>query len=35
MGGQVKHRYLTSHDEIATMLLQGWIDEGVRFCTLP
>ena len=34
-GGQVNHRYLTSHSEIHAMLLQGWIREGAVFCALP
>ena len=34
-GGEANHRYLTSHSEIAGMLLQGWIIEGVVFCAPP
>jgi hypothetical protein len=34
-GGQASHRYLTSHSEIAAMLLEGWIVEGTVFCSLP
>jgi dienelactone hydrolase len=34
-GGQANHRYLTSHSEVAAMLLQGWIIEGTVFCSLP
>ncbi|MEO9135409.1 MAG: hypothetical protein ABI316_02275 [Casimicrobiaceae bacterium] len=34
-GGQANHRYLTSHSEIAAMLLEGWIVEGPVFCSLP
>jgi dienelactone hydrolase len=34
-GGQANHRYLTSHSEIGSMLLQGWIIEGPVFCSLP
>jgi hypothetical protein len=34
-GGQANHRYLTSHSEIGSMLLQGWIIEGTVFCSLP
>ena len=34
-GGEANHRYLTSHSEIAAMLLEGWIIEGAVFCSLP
>lgn len=34
-GGQANHRYLTSHSEIGSMVLQGWIVEGPVFCSLP
>lgn len=34
-GGQANHRYLTSHREVAAMLLEGWIVEGTVFCSLP
>jgi len=34
-GGQANHRYLTSHSEIGSMLLQGWLIEGPVFCSLP
>jgi hypothetical protein len=34
-GGQANHRYLTSHSEVAAMLLEGWIVEGTVFCSLP
>jgi len=34
-GGEANHRYLTSHSEIAAMLLEGWIIEGTVFCALP
>ena len=34
-GGQANHRYLTSHSEIAAMLLEGWTVEGPVFCSLP
>jgi len=34
-GGQANHRYLTSHSEIAAMLVEGWIVEGPVFCSLP
>ena len=34
-GGQANHRYLTSHSEIGSMLLQGWLVEGPVFCSLP
>jgi predicted dienelactone hydrolase len=34
-GGQANHRYLTSHSEVAVMLLEGWIVEGPVFCSLP
>ncbi|HEX6794113.1 MAG TPA: hypothetical protein VF304_09700 [Casimicrobiaceae bacterium] len=34
-GGQANHRYLTSHSEIAEMLVEGWIVEGTVFCSLP
>ena len=34
-GGQANHRYLTSHSEIGSMLLQGWMTEGPVFCSLP
>ena len=34
-GGQASHRYLTSHSEIGSMLLQGWLIEGPVFCSLP
>jgi predicted dienelactone hydrolase len=34
-GGQANHRYLTSHNEIAEMLIEGWIIEGTVFCSLP
>jgi hypothetical protein len=35
MGGQVAHRYLTSHSEVAGMVNDGWIDEGAVFCSPP
>jgi len=34
-GGQANHRYLTSHSEVAAMMVQGWIEEGPVFCTPP
>jgi predicted dienelactone hydrolase len=34
-GGQANHRYLTSHNEITEMGLEGWVLEGVVFCALP
>ena len=34
-GGEANHRYLTSHSEVAAMLLEGWIIEGPVFCSLP
>ena len=34
-GGQANHRYLTSHNGITEMGLEGWILEGVVFCSLP
>ena len=34
-GGQANHRYLTSHSEITEMGLEGWIVEGVVFCSPP
>lgn len=34
-GGQANHRYLTSRSEVAAMVDQGWIVEGVVFCTAP
>lgn len=34
-GGQANHRYLTSHSEIAAMLVEGWTVEGPVFCSLP
>jgi len=34
-GGQANHRYLTSHSEVGVMLGQGWMVEGLVFCTLP
>ncbi|HEX6136352.1 MAG TPA: hypothetical protein VF059_01745 [Casimicrobiaceae bacterium] len=34
-GGQTNHRYLTSHSEIGQMLREGWIVEGLVFCSLP
>ena len=34
-GGEANHRYLTSHSEIGSMLLQGWLIEGPVFCSLP
>jgi hypothetical protein len=34
-GGQAHHRYLTSHSEVGVMLGQGWMVEGLVFCTPP
>ena len=34
-GGVANHRYLTSHNEINEMLVEGWIVEGTVFCSLP
>ncbi len=34
-GGQPNHRYLTSHSEVAAMLLEGWVVEQPVFCSLP
>ena len=34
-GGQANHRYLTSRSEVAAMVDQGWIVEGVVFCAAP
>ena len=34
-GGEANHRYLTSHSELAEMMLQGWVVEGPVFCSLP
>ncbi len=35
MNGQVAHRYLTSHSEVAAMVDDGWINEGAVFCSPP
>ncbi|MEP6997567.1 MAG: hypothetical protein ABI900_07960 [Betaproteobacteria bacterium] len=34
-GGQVAHRYLTSHSEVAAMMDAGWLNEGAVFCSAP
>ena len=34
-GGQVAHRYLTSHSEVAAMVADGWLNEGTVFCAAP
>lgn len=34
-GGQGNRRYLTSHSELAAMLVAGWSIEGPVYCSLP
>jgi len=35
MNGQVGHRYLTSKSEVVSMIADGWLYEGVAFCSPP
>lgn len=35
MDGQVGHRFLTSKSEIISMIADGWLYEGVAFCSPP
>ncbi len=35
MNGQIGHRYLTSHSEMASMVIDGWRVEGTVFCAAP
>ncbi|HEX4523222.1 MAG TPA: hypothetical protein VH704_06860 [Casimicrobiaceae bacterium] len=35
MNGQVGHRFLTSKSEVISMIANGWLYEGVAFCSPP
>ena len=35
MNGQVGHRFLTSKSEAIAMIGDGWLYEGVAFCSPP